>query len=137
MYKLTRLEDFHLYEVFQKDKEEQIKLMLDIDVKTKNLKTKDNMKFFSNVLDTALKDVNKHLKVHGKCQTEPKIIILTAHRKQKLSVHIIYTNICFKNMWCLNQFMSNLKCPLINKDYLDMRIYHPTGFRMIWNNKRY
>ena len=123
---------FHCYECF--NKEEPLKLMLDLDLKSCNIPQRTNADDFLDInINIAIECVNKRLTELG--YLDFQVIILKASTTNKQSAHIIYKNIHFKDVYHMKFFMMSVKCPLIQKDILDLSIYKKGSFRCLWNSK--
>lgn len=118
------------------EKNQKVKLHLDIDHK------KDNNDTNENIINDIIIMVNKKLEEHN--IINPSIIILSANTSKKNSYHIIYTNVVFNDIYQMKEFMMEIK-PFHNNDnnlnnifeqkILDLRIYRTGCFRMLWSRK--
>lgn len=133
IFKLSHEKKFNLYENYSKT--DKVKLILDIDIKKEHA-PKDiefNLHYFNTILDTSIDLVTAKLKDHNIKNT--KIIILTAHRAEKFSSHVIFQNVHFENIYKMGYFMKQLNSPLIDNGTIDLAIYKKGSFRMLWNSK--
>lgn len=133
IYSLSAKKKFHLYEYFSQ--EDKLKLFLDIDIKPENIpKNVNKTEYFNNILDKSINTVTTHLEKYN--ITNPQYIILFSCGAGKLSAHIIFNDVIFKNIEEMLFFMSNIKSSLIDDKIIDMKPYRKTGcFRMLWSSK--
>lgn len=131
IYQLSLMKKFHLYEYFEKDN--PLKLFLDIDVKTDNLNKADQMVLFEKVCQESIDLIISQLKLYN--VQNPEIIILQSCRENKVSSHIIFNDIVFENIYAMQFFMTNIKSPLIDNLTIDLNPYKAGGLRMLWNSK--
>jgi hypothetical protein len=135
IYTMTKTKDKHMYENYEND--QPVKLILDIDLKIDCKADDDNYQsnddIFNDILVQSIDTINEKLKEYT--DIEPIIIILKSCRKDKLSAHIIYTNIHFLNIKLLKCFMMTIDSPLIEKKIIDPMIYKVGCMRMLWNSK--
>ena len=129
IYEMSINKQKNLYENYEAD--QQMKLILDIDYKIENNDT--TLDTFDDILVQAIDSVNEKLVEHT--NIEPEIIILKSCRADKLSAHIIYTNIHFININAMKCFMMTVISPLIEQHILDPNIYRVGCMRMLWNSK--
>lgn len=131
IYQLSLMKKFHLYEYFEKGN--QLKLFLDIDVKTDKLDTIQQTELFEKVCQESINLILSHLKIYN--IQNPEIIILSSCRENKVSSHIIFNNVVFEDIYSMQFFMSNIRSKLIDDDIIDLSVYKAGGLRMLWNSK--
>lgn len=109
-----------------------VKLFLDIDLSLKDYpKSKDKIDkaHLNYITDKATKLLNEELVKYT--DVKPQIIILESMRKDKLSAHIIYSNIYFRNVYRLGEFLHGLDPNKLERLYIDMAPYRVGCFRMM------
>lgn len=132
IYLLSTQKRFHLYEYY--GREDKLKLFLDIDIKSPDIpKNVNRTEYFNHVIKKSINTVIKHLKTYN--INNSQIIILSACGESKLSAHIIFNDVIFRNILEMNFFMPNIKSPLIDDKTIDMKPYRKGCFRMLWNSK--
>jgi hypothetical protein len=133
IYTLSKLKKFHLYEYY--GNEQKLKLFLDIDIKPENIpETADKQILFDNYINDSIKlIVNKLEEDHG--ILNPQIIILKSSSDVKLSAHVIFCDVVFRNIREMKVFITEIKSPLIDKGILDKNVYRKGAFRCMWNSK--
>jgi hypothetical protein len=132
IYQISKNKKRHLYENYEAD--QPLKLILDIDYKINDSDIETSkIDAFDDILVQAIESVNDKLKQYT--EIEPIIIILKSCRKDKLSAHIIYTNIHFNNIKSMKCFMMMINSPLIDQKIIDPNIYRVGCMRMLWNSK--
>jgi len=129
IYMLSKTKDSHMYENYEAN--QPLKLILDIDLKIDS--ENKGMNYFNDLLVRAIDAVNDRIKEFT--DEIPITIILKSCRKDKLSAHIIYTNIHFSNIHSMKCFMMTVKTPLIDQKIIDPNIYRVGCMRMLWNSK--
>jgi hypothetical protein len=161
MYCLSLTKDKHMYENYEAN--QAIKLVLDIDFKIKNpvenkdeqivqvvenkngndinnlntvRKKKDDIVLsgFGDLLIQCISTINDKLKEHT--DTDPIIIILTSCRAEKMSAHIIYTNIHFNDISQMKVFIMSTESHLISSKIIDPLVYKVSCMRLLWNSKK-
>lgn len=131
IYLLSKTKKFHLYEYFN---DEPLKLFLDIDIAPKNIPaTADKQLLFDDIIATSIGLINDKLKEQD--IENPEIIVLKSSSDIKLSAHIIFPDIVFKNIKEMKFFMSTIKTPLIDNGIIDPLVYKKGAFRCLWNSK--
>lgn len=129
IFHLANKHDRFLYENFEKN--EKIKLHLDIDIKMKDVPKKIAPSIYlDQVINSTILLINKTLNLNF----TPQIILLTANREDKLSCHVIYKNVIFKDIYAIKYFMCRLHSKLLS--CIDQSIYRTGCFRMLWNSKK-
>lgn len=130
--KLSQMKKFCLYEYF--DRDELVKLYLDIDIKQKEIpKDADRKSYFKQIINQSLNLIVKHLEPYG--VKNPKMIVFAANREEKLSAHVIFIDVVFDDVYAIKAFMMNIKSPLIDKKILDLSVYKKGCLRLPWNSK--
>jgi hypothetical protein len=134
IYTLSKAKDKHMYENYEAD--QPLKLILDIDLKIdsedKDKQSKE-INLFNDLIVRCTEAVNNQLEIYTKIK--PITIVLKSCRADKLSAHIIYTNIHFSNISAMKCFMMTVKTPLIDQKIIDPNIYRVGCMRMLWNSK--
>ena len=132
IYTMSKEKNKHMYENYEA--EQPLKLILDIDLKldTEDKKNK-GINYFNDLIVRCIDAVNDQINHYTKIK--PQIIILKSCREDKLSAHIIYTNIHFENIHSMKCFMMTVKTPLIEQKIIDPNIYRVGCMRMLWNSK--
>lgn len=125
IYDLSSTKNFSLYENYEMT--DKVKLFLDIDLKN----PKDTN--FDDLVNEAIETINEEILKYT--STVPEIIVLNASRVDKLSAHVIYTNIVFDNIQMMKFFMMNIESDLIKKKIIDINVYRVGCFRMLHNTK--
>lgn len=151
MYGIVKDKNMHCYENYEGNV--PVKLMIDIDYKIKNDMKDDDKKEDTNnttdeiadekyiILAKSTNIVIKMLKNYIKDDIIPKIIILSGCRDDKISFHVIFTNIHFETIKHMKTFMSDVinstgtKGIYQGKNAIDLSIYKIGCLRMIWNSK--
>lgn len=135
IYLFSKDKKAHLYEYFKEN--EKIKLYLDIDIKKHNIPeglSVDKLKvFFDNLLDECITVVTNELKKYG--IENPKIVIESSNRSDKLSAHVKFTDVVFPGVYHIKYFMSCIDHKFISNGILDPSVYKKGSFRMLWNSK--
>ena len=128
----------HVYEnIEQRD---QVKLHIDIDYKTRISERYKLDILFNRLIKLAIDIVNKEL-IPFKV-INPKIIILRSNMvinknsENKISGHIIYTNVVFENISHMKTFFLSIKSDLIDNKTIDKSIYRTGCFRMFSCSKK-
>jgi hypothetical protein len=132
LFNLSIQKKFNLYEHVETNN--QVKLFIDIDLKTKDIpKNKNAKKYFKNIIEDVIELLeNKLIEYDIK---NPSYIILDSSREDKLSTHIIFPTIIFNDILTLKYFMLELKSPYIEKKIIDLSVYKVGCFRLLWNSK--
>ena len=132
LYSLTSTKKQSLYENYEK--EDNVKLFLDIDMKTKEIpKDANHMTHFNNILLEIMDIMKLNLAKYDIYNQE--IIILSACREDKLSAHIIYNNVYFEDIFKMKFFIMQIDSELIKKKIIDPNVYKPSCLRMLWCSK--
>lgn len=129
IYSLSKTKERNFYENYESD--QQVKLILDIDYKTKNNTISADA--FDDLLKRCIVTVNNKIKEHT--DTLPIIIILKSCREEKMSAHIIYNNIHFASVLQMKCFMMKINSPLVADKIIDPNIYKVSCMRLLWNSK--
>jgi hypothetical protein len=131
---LSKQKQHSMYECYEKN--DPVKLILDIDYQIKHKKQKSN-EYYDELLDeiinSAIITINNQIEKY--LDIKPKIIILVSNTQSKLSSHIIYENIYFQNIYKMKVFMMNIETSLIDNKIIDMNIYKVSCMRMLYNCK--
>jgi hypothetical protein len=127
LYKICINNNKNFYENIEKN--EEVKLHLDIDLK-KNKVDKFNV---DNLIKEITDLINTKLKEYD--IDDPQIIILSATTDLKISLHIIYVNIVFDDIYKIKYFMQEIKSPFITDKIVDLSIYRTGCFRLLWSSK--
>jgi len=131
IYLLSTTKKFHLYEYFN---DEPLKLFLDIDIAPKNIPaTADKQSLFDDIISKSIGLIIDKLKEQD--IEKPEIIVLKSSSDIKLSAHIIFPDIVFKNIKEMKFFMSTINSPLIDNGIIDPLVYKKGAFRCLWNSK--
>ena len=131
IYCMSKNKKCNMYENYEAN--QPVKLILDIDYKQPKGKKMDNGAF-DDLLKRCIEVVNDKIKEHLE-DVVPKIIIIKSCREEKMSAHIIYTNIHFMSILSQKCFMSTIRSPLIADKIIDLNIYKVSCMRMLWNSK--
>lgn len=132
IYSLSQLKKFHLYEYF--DRDDKLKLFMDIDIKPHNIPEGVNREeYFDDIVNEGIELVVDQLKKYG--INNPRTIILSSNRPDKLSAHVIFPDVVFENIGMIKFFMSQLRSYLIDKEIIDLNPYRKGGLRLLWNSK--
>ena len=129
IYHKSSGKECHMYENYEAD--QKLKLILDIDYKT-NKRVIDN-DAFDDLLVRCVDTVNEKLK--NLSDVVPKLIILKSCRAEKMSAHIIYTNIHFESISQMKCFMMTIESQLVQSKIIDPNIYKVSCMRLLWNSK--
>jgi hypothetical protein len=129
IYCLSKNKERNFYENYESD--QQVKLILDIDYKTKNKTI--SVDAFDDLLKRCVVTVNNKIKEYT--DITPIIIILKSCREEKMSAHIIYNNIHFASVLQMKCFMMLISSPLIADKIIDPNIYKVSCMRLLWNSK--
>lgn len=152
MYNIVKDKTMHCYENYEGNM--YVKLMIDIDYKIKdgenNDDTNDDKDIDANdemtdekymILSECTNIVIEALKTYIKDDIKPKIIVLSGCREDKISFHVIFTNIHFETIKHMKTFMTDaIKSSGVTETYqdknvIDLSIYKIGCMRMIWNSK--
>lgn len=129
IHKIVSAKQLSMYEHFEAN--QQVKLFIDIDLKTKDLTDKQDKNIvFESSIQMILQLVEGQLEKYN-FPNKKEIIILTASTDIKMSAHIIYRNVTFNNIYDIKFFMHDIKSPLIDKNIVDLSVYKTGCFRMI------
>lgn len=129
----------HLYENIEMG--QPVKLHIDLDYKTHVSDPFKLSKLFSRLVRGILELINKEIANCG--INDPQVIILRSNqvilknRENKVSGHIIYNNVIFKDIYQMKLFFLSLKSDLIDKKIIDKNIYRIGCFRMMGCSKKY
>lgn len=134
VYNMSKYKNAHNYECYEKD--EPLKLMLDIDIDTTQLKKNVNRdQLFNNTINVCINVVNE--KLASLIDVEPELIVLSCCRQSKLSAHVIYNNIAFRSIDDMKFFMMKMDhLPIVKEGILDMNVYRVGCFRLLFNSKK-
>jgi len=128
---------YHLYENYEK--EEPIKLFLDIDLKEEHIPTNFSLKakemLFNTTVNTSIDLMIIQLAKYNIEEDNIKYIVLTSSRKDKYSAHVIFPNIVFNDVYTIKYFMMDIKSKLIDEKIIDLSVYRAGCFRLLWNSK--
>ena len=130
VYLLSKKKKFHLYENYERD--DKVKLFIDIDIKEFPDDINKN-EYFDKIIVDSIKLFTDKLQESN--IYNPQIIILKSSSEIKLSSHVIFNDIIFKDIYHMKHFLSDINSDLINKDVIDMSVYKAGCFRMLWNSK--
>lgn len=112
----------------------QVKLHIDIDHITTETNNDKITRVFRNIVKSVIELVNTELMKHN--IVDPKVMILKSNFcNQKISSHIIYPQIIFKNIEHLRFFFIKLHSCTTNKKLIDMNIYRVGVFRTLHSRK--
>ena len=117
IFNITNNKNTNYYEYY--DKNENIKLFIDIDYKLTENNKYNNIDI---LIDETINLINDKLKTNYDIEKQT-IIVLNASTEQKLSSHIIYPNVIFKSAIHIKQFLINIDSQLINDGIIDISIY--------------
>lgn len=121
IYKISHTQLYNLHENYEGN--QPVKFFMDIDIKlTYGIDVDPD-----TVLSDALKLVNSTLSI------DPKYIVLSACREDKISFHVIFINIIFQNIDDMKYYMSKIN---IKNTGIDICVYRPGCLRMMNNSKR-
>lgn len=115
------------------EENDQVKLHLDIDIAIIK-KIKDPKRYLATIVASCVSIYNKILKEKYNI-VNPKIIVLDASTDQKLSAHIIYTNVHFKSIRHLKEFILLINKAIRDSKHIDCCIYRVGCFRTMLSNK--
>ena len=112
------------------EKYDPVKLFVDIDINKKEIpkKADSRLKFFKDITDEVVDMINTKLIEYT--NTVPEICIMSANREDKLSAHIIYTNIHFQTIEYQKFFFGGIKSYLLDRKILDPSNYNVGCFQM-------
>lgn len=134
VHELSKKKKYSLYENYEH--EEMIKFCMDIDLKTTDLpKNAKKDELLDDIIGRSIELIKNQLSKYN--VIDPQIIILTANTEQKLSAHIYFIDVVFKNIDAMKFFMETINSKLIMNKTIDMRIYRVGCFRLLWNTKLY
>jgi hypothetical protein len=102
---------------------DKIKLFIDIDENKQFDNELEKDKYAKIIVNQVIQQVNNKLNID-----KPKIIILISENLIKLSLHVIYIDITFKNIYDMKYFMNDI-------NIIDKSVYKIGCFRMLWNSK--
>lgn len=132
LFNLCKNKTKNIYENIEKNQE--VKLHFDIDYKIDSSNVNENIdKLISEFIDETIKLVNLGLKIYD--IDEPRIIILSSTTNTKISLHIIYINIVFDDIYKIKSFIHTMESDLIQKKIIDPLIYRTGCFRILWSSK--
>ena len=106
---------------------DKIKLFIDIDEDVKFETRLDRNKYANNLALDIIFEINIHLYQLFKINN-PKAIILISNALSKLSLHVIYHEIIFKNISEMKYFMMDIK-------KIDHSVYKRGAFRTLYSSK--
>jgi hypothetical protein len=104
-----------------------IKLHVDFDLKMEIKTELERDKLCEKVSNEIIRNVNEKLKENG--IENPETIILLSDTMMKLSIHIIYPKVVFRNMKSMKIFMEEIQT-------IDHAIYRIGAFRMMYCSKK-
>jgi len=132
IYSLSALKKFHLYEYFNND--DKLKLYLDIDIKSHQIPENINkLEYFDYIITKSINLMLIQLKEYG--IDNPSIIVLDSNRENKLSGHIIFKDVVFRNIREMKFFIMNIESQLITDRIIDPSAFKKGGLRLLWNSK--
>lgn len=132
IYVLSKNKKSHIYECYEN--EQPLKLILDIDYKiTNDQKNHHNINTFDDMLVICIDTITDKLKEYT--HIDPLLIVLKSCRKDKLSAHIVFHNIHFKNILMMKCFIMSIDSQLIREKVIDPNIYRTGCMRLLWNSK--
>ena len=134
--KLNKLNNY--YENYEKN--DKVKLFVDIDFELKNRITSSQFDEFTEIMIKLVTNyINNYLDKTYNIKN-PEILILRSNNySSKISIHIIYQNVIFNDIYNIKYFFEELKY----SDYfnhhihslIDMNVYKVGCFRCIFNTK--
>lgn len=104
-----------------------IKLFVDFDDKIIFNTELERDKYADKIIDTIITQINNKLYELFNI-TEPSIIILISDTLLKMSLHFVYTDIIFNNIYEIKYFMNDVKL-------IDQSVYKIGCFRMMYCSK--
>jgi len=135
MCKLSLERKHHFYEYMMR--EDQIKLFIDIDLKPhqfpKNITKENRMTYFNEIINQCLNLTINQLKKHD--IENPMIILLKSNGEEKYSVHAIFLDVIFADVYALKFFISDINSQLIRDGIFDVCPYKTGGLRLFGNSK--
>jgi hypothetical protein len=132
IYKYARTQKCHLYEHYEAD--DELKLFIDVDVYIKKIPENTNhKKYLRDLMMKVVLLINGELDKKG--IKDPGVIILESNRDDKLSTHLIYPTVSFKNIQCMKIFMMGIKSDLIDDGLIDLSVYRVGGLRIMYASK--
>ena len=132
LYQLSLKKIYNLYEGFEEN--DRIKLGIDIDIKKHNIPSninRDNL--FEQITAQSINLIVKELEKYK--VFNPSIIIISANIEDKLSAHIVFNDVVFKDIYACGFFMNQIKSKLIDDEIIDLNIYKAASLRLLWNSK--
>jgi hypothetical protein len=133
IYLLSKMKKFHLYEYYGND--EEVKLFLDIDIKPEHIpETADKKILFDNIINDSIKLMVEKLEKDYQI-IDPAVIILKSSSDVKLSSHVIFPDVVFRNIKEMKFFVTEIKSLYITKGIIDPCVYRKGAFRCLWNSK--
>ena len=105
----------------------KIKLFVDIDEKIIFTTTLERDKYANNLLSNIIPNINVQLYSFFKINN-PKVIILISNNLLKLSLHLIYPEIIFNNIYEMKYFMTDIQL-------VDHSVYKIGCFRTLYSSK--
>ena len=134
VYLLSKSKQAHLYEYY--DDNVPLKLFVDIDIKNKDIPDKaDRQQVFDDTVRVTIDLIKKNLIKSNPDCVDPQIIVLASSSDIKLSSHIIFPDVVFKNVKEMKFFMAKIDHQMIEDKIIDPNVYRRGGFRMLYNSK--
>lgn len=135
MCKLSLERKHHFYEYFMAD--DQLKLFMDIDLKPQqfpnNIAKENRMNYFNEIINKCLNLVINQLKKYN--VHDPIIILLKSNGEEKYSVHVIFLDVVFADVYAMKFFISDIDSQLIRDGIFDVAPYKTGGLRLFGNAK--
>ena len=118
----------HYYENIEKN--EDVKLHLDIDYRINNMPEPDRHRIADEYINEITEIINRKLAIEYNI-INPEIIVLSAITATKISLHVIYVNIAFDDIYKMKYFIGETKMRLIENNIVDLLIYRTGCFRIL------
>lgn len=122
----------HYYENIEKNQD--VKLHLDIDYRINNMPELDRHRIADEYINEITEIINRKLAIEYNI-INPEIIVLSAITETKISLHVIYVNIAFDDIYKMKYFIGETKMRLIENNIVDLLIYRTGCFRILWSSK--
>jgi hypothetical protein len=123
----------NIYECFELN--QPVKLFIDVDYKTKIYDSMKLSKLADDMIKNSINIINTELLKYG--FKNPSIMVLKSHlairpgEENKISAHIIYQNVVFKDISYMKLFFLTIQSDLITKKIIDPSVYKVGSLRIM------
>lgn len=129
MYYISSTYETCFYENFEEN--DNIKLFVDIDINKEHFTEDNKNTIFDSFVNKILKYFESAIFKKLDIEKYSYILLKSENRPEKLSGHLIFTNIVFRNIYCIKYMLMDNHNELINNKILDISVYKVGCLRMM------